>query len=197
VERRRPQDGQISLEVEGHSVDIRVSTTAVIEGEKVVLRLLDKSRQLFRLGELGMPEDMVQRYSTVLRAPYGMVICAGPTGSGKTTTLYGSLTHINSPERNVMTIEDPVEYVFPRVNQIQINEQAGLSFATGLKSITFSKPPVKRGFIVLTRVFCPKRASETSMMSGTTCCTRGTRWRSSRLQAWTSACLTARWATPR
>jgi len=142
VERRRPQDGQISLEVEGHSVDIRVSTTAVIEGEKVVLRLLDKSRQLFQLGELGMPEDMVERYSTVLRAPYGMVICAGPTGSGKTTTLYGSLTHINSPERNVMTIEDPVEYRIPSTNQIQIHEQAGITFAGGLRSILRQDPDV-------------------------------------------------------
>jgi type IV pilus assembly protein PilB len=142
VERRRPQDGQISLEVEGRSVDIRVSTTVVIEGEKVVLRLLDKSRQLFRLGELGMPEDMIARYATVLRAPYGMVICAGPTGSGKTTTLYGSIAQINSPERNVMTIEDPVEYRIPGTNQIQINEQAGMSFAGGLRSILRQDPDI-------------------------------------------------------
>jgi type IV pilus assembly protein PilB len=142
VERRRPQDGQISLELEGRSVDIRVSTTTVLEGEKVVLRLLDKSRQLFRLGELGMPDDMIARYTTVLRAPYGMVICAGPTGSGKTTTLYGSLGQINSPERNVMTIEDPVEYRIPSTNQIQINEQAGMTFAGGLRSILRQDPDV-------------------------------------------------------
>jgi type IV pilus assembly protein PilB len=142
VERRRAQDGQISMEVEGRSVDIRVSTTAVIEGEKVVLRLLDKSRQLFRLSELGMPDDMIARFATVLRAPYGMVICAGPTGSGKTTTLYGSLGQINSPERNVMTIEDPVEYRIPSTNQIQINEQAGITFAGGLRSILRQDPDV-------------------------------------------------------
>jgi type IV pilus assembly protein PilB len=142
VERRRAQDGQISLDLEGRSVDIRVSTTAVLEGEKVVLRLLDKSRQLFRLSELGMPDDMIERYSTVLRAPYGMVICAGPTGSGKTTTLYGSLGLINSPERNVMTIEDPVEYRIPSTNQIQINEQAGITFAGGLRSILRQDPDV-------------------------------------------------------
>jgi type IV pilus assembly protein PilB len=142
VERRRAQDGQISMEVEGRSVDIRVSTTAVIEGEKVVLRLLDKSRQLYQLPELGMPEDMVVRYSDVLQAPYGMVICAGPTGSGKTTTLYGSLGQINSSERNVMTIEDPVEYRIPSTNQIQIHEQAGITFAGGLRSILRQDPDV-------------------------------------------------------
>jgi type IV pilus assembly protein PilB len=142
VERRRPQDGQISLDIEGRSVDIRVSTTAVIEGEKVVLRLLDKSRQLFGLTELGMPDDMVGRYTSVLKAPYGMLICAGPTGSGKTTTLYGSLSQINSPELNVMTIEDPVEYRIPATNQIQINEQAGITFAGGLRSILRQDPDV-------------------------------------------------------
>ncbi|HEY7224363.1 MAG TPA: GspE/PulE family protein [Micromonosporaceae bacterium] len=142
VERRRAQDGQISLEIEGRAVDIRVSTTAVVEGEKVVLRLLDKSRQLFTLAQLGMPPLMVQAYANVLRAPYGMVICAGPTGSGKTTTLYGSLGQINSPEKNVMTIEDPVEYRIPSTNQIQINEQAGITFAGGLRSILRQDPDV-------------------------------------------------------
>jgi type IV pilus assembly protein PilB len=142
VERRRPQDGQISIEIEGRSVDIRVSTTAVIEGEKVVLRLLDKSRQLYRLAQLGMPPELVARYAGVLRAPYGMVICAGPTGSGKTTTLYGSLGEINNSERNVMTIEDPVEYRIPSTNQIQIHEQAGITFAGGLRSILRQDPDV-------------------------------------------------------
>jgi type IV pilus assembly protein PilB len=142
VERRRAQDGQISMEIEGRSVDIRVATTAVIEGEKVVMRLLDKSRPLFRLAQLGMPGDMAARYSALLRSPYGMVICAGPTGSGKTTTLYGSLGEINTPERNVMTIEDPIEYRIPSINQIQINEQAGINFAGGLRSILRQDPDV-------------------------------------------------------
>jgi type IV pilus assembly protein PilB len=142
VERRRPQDGQIGTEIEGRPVDIRVSTTAVIGGEKVVLRLLDKSRPLFRLAELGMPEQMAARYSALLRSPYGMVVCAGPTGSGKTTTLYGSLGELNSPDRNIMTIEDPVEYTFPSINQIQINEAAGITFAGGLKSILRQDPDV-------------------------------------------------------
>ena len=142
VERRRPQDGQIATEIEGRALDIRVSTTATIWGEKVVMRLLDKSRPLFRLAELGMPPELAARYSSLLRSPYGMVVCAGPTGSGKTTTLYGSLSEINSAERNIMTIEDPVEYVFPSINQIQINEQAGVTFAGGLKSILRQDPDV-------------------------------------------------------
>ena len=142
VERRRPQDGQISMDVEGRPVDIRVSTTAVVGGEKVVLRLLDKSRPLFKLGQLGMPDQMATTYSRLLHSPYGMVICAGPTGSGKTTTLYGSLGEINSPERNIMTIEDPVEYTFSSINQIQINEAAGITFAGGLRSILRQDPDV-------------------------------------------------------
>jgi type IV pilus assembly protein PilB len=142
VERRRSQDGQISMDVEGRAVDIRVATTAVIGGEKVVMRLLDKSRPLFKLEQLGMPHDMNAKYSALLRSPYGMVICAGPTGSGKTTTLYGSLGEINSPDRNIMTIEDPVEYTFPSINQIQINEQAGITFAGGLKAILRQDPDV-------------------------------------------------------
>ena len=142
IERRRPQDGQISLEIEGRAVDIRVATTAVVNGEKVVMRLLDKSRPIFRLAQLGMGADVVERYSELLRSPYGMVICSGPTGSGKTTTLYGSLSEINTPERNIMTIEDPVEYMIPSINQIQINVQAGITFAGGLKSILRQDPDV-------------------------------------------------------
>jgi type IV pilus assembly protein PilB len=142
VERRRPQDGQISLEIEGRAVDIRVATTSVVSGEKVVMRLLDKSRPIFRLGQLGMSPDVAQRYSALLHSPYGMVICSGPTGSGKTTTLYGSLSEINTPERNIMTIEDPVEYMIPSINQIQINQQAGITFAGGLKSILRQDPDV-------------------------------------------------------
>jgi type IV pilus assembly protein PilB len=142
VERRRSQDGQIRMQVEGRDVDIRVSTAAVVGGEKVVLRLLDKSRPLFRLEQLGMPPELATRYGALLRTPYGMVICAGPTGSGKTTTLYGSLGEIDSPERNIMTIEDPVEYSYASINQIQINEAAGISFASGLRSILRQDPDV-------------------------------------------------------
>jgi type IV pilus assembly protein PilB len=142
VERRRPQDGQISMRVEDRDVDIRVSTTAVVGGEKVVMRLLDKSRPLYELPQLGMPADITQRWEALLRSPYGMVICAGPTGSGKTTTLYASLGELNNPERNIMTIEDPVEYTFPTINQIQINEAAGVTFANGLRSILRQDPDI-------------------------------------------------------
>jgi type IV pilus assembly protein PilB len=142
VERRRPQDGQISTEVEGRQVDIRVSSTAVVGGEKVVMRLLDKSRPLFRLEQLGMPPETAATYSSMIHAPYGMVICAGPTGGGKTTTLYASLGELNTPDRNIMTIEDPVEYTFDSINQIQINERAGVTFAGGLKSILRQDPDV-------------------------------------------------------
>jgi type IV pilus assembly protein PilB len=130
------------MQVEGRDVDIRVSTAAVVGGEKVVLRLLDKSRPLFRLEQLGMPPELATRYGALLRTPYGMVICAGPTGSGKTTTLYGSLGEIDTPERNIMTIEDPVEYSYASINQIQINEAAGISFASGLRSILRQDPDV-------------------------------------------------------
>jgi type IV pilus assembly protein PilB len=142
VERRRAQDGQIAMTIDGRDLDIRVATTGTIWGEKVVLRLLDKSRPLYRLGDLGMPTDTHAAYSSIIRSPFGMVICAGPTGSGKTTTLYASMTEINTPERNITTIEDPVEYVFPSINQIQINEQAEVTFANGLRSILRQDPDV-------------------------------------------------------
>jgi type IV pilus assembly protein PilB len=142
VERRRPQDGQIAMDIEGRPVDIRVNTTATIWGEKVVMRLLDKSRPLFNLKNLGMPEDTEEKYEALLRRPHGMVICAGPTGSGKTTTLYSSLAALNTPDKNLTTIEDPVEYTFPTINQIQINEAAGITFAGGLRSILRQDPDI-------------------------------------------------------
>ncbi len=142
VERRRSQDGQFTTDIDGRALDVRVATTATIWGEKCVLRLLDKTRSLFQLHELGMPQDTVRMYSKIIRSPFGMVLCAGPTGSGKTTTLYATLNEINEPHRNVMTIEDPVEYVFPSINQIQTNEAAGLTFADGLKSILRQDPDV-------------------------------------------------------
>ena len=142
VERRRPQDGQISTEIDGRPIDIRVSTVATIWGEACVMRVLDKSRSLFRLDDLGMPTGTHEVFARMIRAPFGMVIAAGPTGSGKTTTLYAALTEIDEPHRNIMTIEDPVEYVFPSINQIQTHEQAGISFATGLRSILRQDPDV-------------------------------------------------------
>ena len=121
VERRRPQDGQFHTTVGTREFDVRVSTTCTVFGEKAVLRLLDKSRATYQISELGMPPDTAAKYRELTRSPYGMVICAGPTGSGKTTTLYATLSEIASDDINVTTIEDPVEYVFPRITQIQIN----------------------------------------------------------------------------
>jgi type IV pilus assembly protein PilB len=142
VERRRPQDGQLRTDIDGREVDVRVSTLATIWGEACVMRILDRTRSVMRLSDLGMPDDSAARYTEFVKAPFGMVLCAGPTGSGKTTTLYATLSEISDPSRNVMTIEDPVEYVFPSVNQIQTNEQAGLTFATGLRSILRQDPDV-------------------------------------------------------
>jgi type IV pilus assembly protein PilB len=140
VERRRPQDGQIATSVDGREIDIRVATMGNVWGEKVVMRILDKTRSLYRLRDLGMPVATHEAFSRMIRSPYGMVICAGPTGSGKTTTLYASMSEVNKTDKNITTIEDPVEYVFPSINQIQINELAGITFATGLKSILRQDP---------------------------------------------------------
>lgn len=142
VERRRPQDGQFSSVVDGREVDVRVATVSTVFGEKLVMRLLDKRRSMIGLGELGMPRDTHEAFSQMIRSPFGMVICAGPTGAGKTTTLYASLLEINDSGKNVTTIEDPVEYVFPGINQVQTNEQAGLTFATGLRALLRQDPDV-------------------------------------------------------
>jgi len=142
VERRRSQDGQFEATVDNRTLDVRVATTATIWGEKAVLRLLDKSRSLLQLPRLGMPAETRARFSQLIRSPFGMVICAGPTGSGKTTTLYAALSEINNAERNIMTVEDPVEYVFPSINQIQINEQADITFSGGLKAILRQDPDI-------------------------------------------------------
>jgi len=140
VERRRPQDGQTSTTIDGRPVDVRVATTGTVWGEKVVLRVLDSGRGVYRLRDLGMPAQTHEAYARLIRSPYGMVICAGPTGSGKTTTLYASLSEINGGDRNITTIEDPVEYVLPSITQIQINEAAGITFAGGLKSVLRQDP---------------------------------------------------------
>ncbi len=142
VERRRPQDGQFQLVIDGSGVDVRVATGATIWGETAVMRLLDKTRSMKRLAELGMPDASYARYLPIVHKPYGMLLCSGPTGSGKTTTLYATLAEISRTELNIMTIEDPVEYIFPAVNQMQINIQADVTFATGLKSILRQDPDV-------------------------------------------------------
>ncbi len=142
VERRRPQDGQMTTTVDGQAIDVRVATVATIWGEKCVMRILNKTKSVLRLNDLGMPPETHEKYSKIIHSPFGMVLCAGPTGSGKTTTLYATLTEVNNPTLNIMTIEDPVEYIFPTINQIQTNDQAGLTFATGLKSLLRQDPDV-------------------------------------------------------
>ena len=142
VEKRRPQDGQFSTVVDGKEVDVRVASVATVFGEKIVMRILDKSRSMIGLSELGFPRETYLHYSKMIHSPFGMVICAGPTGAGKTTTLYASLLEVNSAGKNITTVEDPVEYVFPGINQIQTNDQAGLTFATGLKAILRQDPDV-------------------------------------------------------
>ena len=144
AERRKPQDGRISLNAAaaGRMLDIRVATLPTVEGEKVVMRLLDKSRRAPTLEELGLSDDMRARLADIIARPTGALLVTGPTGSGKSTTLYAGLTTINRPEINIITVEDPVEYRLAGVNQVQINNRAGLTFASALRSILRSDPDV-------------------------------------------------------
>ena len=142
AEKRRPQDGQISAEVEGKRVDLRAATSDSVHGEMMVLRVLDKSVSLMSLRELGFSPAALERHIRLLRSPFGMVLVSGPTGSGKTTTLYASVNMLNDTERNIVTIEDPVEYQFDGINQIQVNEKADITFATGLRSLMRLDPDV-------------------------------------------------------
>jgi type IV pilus assembly protein PilB len=144
AERRRPQDGRLTLSraAVGRMLDIRVATLPTVEGEKVVMRLLDKSRRAPTLTELGLADAMRGELEEIVRKPTGALLVTGPTGSGKSTTLYGALASINRPEINIITVEDPVEYRLVGVNQVQINTRAGLTFASALRSILRSDPDV-------------------------------------------------------
>jgi type IV pilus assembly protein PilB len=144
AERRKPQDGRISLNAAaaGRTLDIRLATLPTVEGESIVMRLLDKSKKAPTLQELGMSDAMRTALEELIRKPTGALLVTGPTGSGKSTTLYAALTEINRPEINIITVEDPVEYRLSGVNQVQINQKAGLTFATALRSILRSDPDV-------------------------------------------------------
>jgi len=144
AERRKPQDGRISLNAAaaGRMMDIRVATLPTVEGEAVVMRLLDKSKKAPTLTELGLSDDMRAKMENLIRRPTGAILVTGPTGSGKSTTLYAALTEINRPEINIITVEDPVEFRLGGVNQVQINTRAGLTFAAALRSILRSDPDV-------------------------------------------------------
>jgi type IV pilus assembly protein PilB len=142
AERRLPQDGHIHMKVDGKELDFRVSTLPTVLGEKIVIRILDSGKTKAPLDKIGMPADVLETWIRLVEKPYGMLIVTGPTGSGKTTTLYTSLERINTPERNIVSVEDPVEYQIPRVNQVQVNIKAGLTFASGLRSILRQDPDV-------------------------------------------------------
>jgi len=144
AERRKPQDGRISLNAAaaGRMMDIRVATLPTVEGESVVMRLLDKSKKAPTLTELGLADGMRLQMEELIRRPTGAILVTGPTGSGKSTTLYAALTEINRPEINIITVEDPVEFRLGGVNQVQINQRAGLTFAAALRSILRSDPDV-------------------------------------------------------
>ena len=142
AEKRLPQDGRIEIKIADRSVDIRVSTIPTSFGERVVLRLLDKTSSVLRLSDLGMDEQKVGIFNILIKSPYGIVLVTGPTGSGKTTTLYAALSTINSPEVNIITIEDPVEYQIEGIGQIQVNPKIDLTFAQGLRSIVRQDPDV-------------------------------------------------------
>jgi len=142
AERRLPQDGRIRIKIAGKDIDLRVSCLPTVYGESVVMRILDRSNISFSLGSLGFPELEKSAFEEMIRLPYGIILVTGPTGSGKTTTLYAALNTINAIDKKIITIEDPVEYELDGINQVQVNSKAGLGFANGLRSIVRQDPDV-------------------------------------------------------
>lgn len=142
AERRLPQDGQTSFLAGGREVDVRISTIPSAHGERVVMRLQDKSTGIYRLDRIGMSEDDLEKFSRLIRMSHGIILVTGPTGSGKTTTLYGALSEINSPEKNIITVEDPIEYLLPGISQIQVAPKKGMTFASGLRHIVRQDPDI-------------------------------------------------------
>jgi general secretion pathway protein E len=142
AEKRVPQDGRISVRIAGHGIDIRMSTIPSAYGERVVLRLLDKQAGQLNLSELKMNSQVYDAYRSALVSPHGIILVTGPTGSGKTTTLYAGLSSINESSRNILTIEDPVEYMLPGVGQTQVNPKVDMTFARGLRAILRQDPDV-------------------------------------------------------
>jgi len=142
AERRIPQDGRVTTVIDGRHVDLRVATLPTVHGEKMVMRILDKSTALLRLSDLGFLSENMGRYEQSYRKPYGTILVTGPTGSGKSTTLYATLNILNDESKNVITVEDPVEYQLPGINQIQVNAKAGMTFAAALRSILRSDPDI-------------------------------------------------------
>lgn len=142
AERRRPQDGQFSVEVQNRAVDVRVAVSSTVTGEMAVLRLLDKEYTVFGLDQLGMDEDTMEHYRKLLKLPYGVIIVCGPTGAGKSSTLYASILQMNRTEQNVISLEDPVEYHINDINQMQVHPEAGITFAGQLRSVLRLDPDI-------------------------------------------------------
>ncbi len=142
AEKRLPQDGRIKLRVHGREVDIRMSVIPMIHGEGIVMRILDKSSMVFDLKSLGMSQEVYDEFSEIIEYPHGIILVTGPTGSGKTTTLYSSLLQIQSPETKIITTEDPVEYQLDGINQIQVHTKIGFTFAHSLRSILRHDPDI-------------------------------------------------------
>lgn len=141
-EKRLPQDGRFNIKVRGHSIDVRVSTMPVQHGESCVMRLLDQSAGLLNLEQTGMPPAILERVRHLVTRPYGMFVVTGPTGSGKTTTLYGALSELNRAEKKIITVEDPVEYRLPRISQVQVNPKIGLTFSHVLRTTLRQDPDI-------------------------------------------------------
>ena len=141
-ERRLPQDGRIKLKVHGKDIDMRVSTLPTLYGESIVIRILDRGNLTVELEKMGFPKQALEQFQKLIHKPYGKLLVTGPTGSGKTTTLYGALQNINTPDKKIITIEDPVEYQIRGINQIHVKPQIGLDFASGLRSIVRQDPDV-------------------------------------------------------
>ncbi|MCJ8499369.1 type II secretion system ATPase GspE [Desulfatitalea alkaliphila] len=142
AERRLPQDGRIKLLISNREIDFRISTLPTMFGESLVMRILDRENLVLDFHKIGFPDDILQGYLGLIRQPYGMILVTGPTGSGKTSTLYATLARVNSPEIKIITLEDPVEYQLRGVNQIQVNTKIGLNFASGLRSIVRQDPDI-------------------------------------------------------
>jgi MSHA biogenesis protein MshE len=141
-EKRLPQDGRAQIKIKGRVIDVRLSTMPVQNGESVVMRLLDQSEGILTLSQTGMPPSIVKRYRKLLQRPHGMILVTGPTGSGKTTTLYGSLSELNKPHSKIITVEDPVEYRLPRINQVQVNPKIDLTFSRVLRTTLRQDPDI-------------------------------------------------------
>jgi len=141
-EKRIPQDGRFHLQISGHSIDVRMSTMPIQHGESVVMRLLDQSAGLLSFDQTGMPDDLIKRVRHQITRPHGMVLVTGPTGSGKTTTLYAALSELNNASKKIITVEDPVEYRLPRINQVQVNPKIDLTFTSVLRTALRQDPDI-------------------------------------------------------